>query len=54
MYLVGKQKYFIETVLDMSRKATVSQVGETVVSRFFMGCLVQACAGVCVCCWQKS
>ena len=34
--------YFIEVVLDIPRKATLAQVGETVVSRFFVGCLRQA------------
>ena len=29
-------------MLDISRKATVAQVGEKVVSRCFAGCLVQA------------
>ena len=39
----GKQKYFIGVVLDISRKASVAQVfEETVVSRCFAGCLVQA------------
>ena len=46
--------YLIGTVIDISRKATVAQVGETIVFRCFAGCLVQARTGVCVCCWQKS
>ena len=37
MYLGGKHQYFIETVLDILRKATVAQVGETVGSRCFTG-----------------
>ena len=42
MYLDGKQLYLIGVVLDIPRKATLAQVGETVVSRCFVGCLGQA------------
>ena len=53
MYLDGKQKYFIRVVLNIpSRKATLAQVGETVVSRCFVGCLGQArkrCSNRCYC-----
>ena len=42
MYLDGKQKYFIGVELDIPRKATLAQVGETVVSRCFVGCPRQA------------
>ena len=38
MYLDGKQKHFIGVMLDIPRKATLAQVGETVVSRCFVGC----------------
>ena len=34
--------YLIEVVIDISRKATVAQVEEIVVSRCFAECLVQA------------
>ena len=40
MYLDGKQQYLIGAVLDISRKATVAQVRETVVSRCLARCLV--------------
>ena len=35
IYLDGKHWYFIGTVLDISRKETVAQVGENAVSRCF-------------------
>ena len=37
MYLDGNQWYFIGVVLDIPRKATPAQVGETVVSRCLWG-----------------
>ena len=53
MYFDGKQKYFIEVVLEIPRKATLlAQVGETVVSRCFVGYLRQArnrCINRCCC-----
>ena len=44
MYPVGKQynTYSIEAVFDISRKRTVAQIRERVLSRCFVGCLVQA------------
>ena len=52
MYLDGEQKYFIRVVLDIPQKATLAQVGETVVFRCFVGCLGQApqrCSKRCCC-----
>ena len=52
MCLDGKQQYFIEVVLDIPRKAALAQVGETLVSRCFVGCLGQArkrCSNRCRC-----
>ena len=39
---MGTSPYFIGVVLNIPRKATLAQVGETVVSRCFVGCLGQA------------
>ena len=52
MYLDGKQEFFIRVVLNIPRKATLTQVGETVVFRCFVGCLGQArkrCSNRCCC-----
>ena len=49
--------YFIGVVLNIPPKATLAQVGETVVSRCFVGCLWQArkrCSNRCCCCGLHS
>ena len=48
------QQRLLGTVLDISRKPTVAQVGETVVLWCFAGGFVQDYDGVCGYCWQKS
>ena len=57
MYLDGNQLYFLGAVLYLPRKTTLEQVGETVVSRCFVGCLGQArkrCSSNRCCCGLRN